>query len=486
MMENKNINANDKRILFLLLFLPCLLIRRVLDNDTWFLLNSGRYVMEHGIPYIEPFSIHKNMEFVMQQWLTDVVFWNVYNKFGENGLYLIIFLCYGIIIFLMYKLTMKVSQGNIFVSFIVTLLSSILVYTYMVARPTIFTLCIVMIELNLLENYALNRNINYLLSLPILSLLMINLHAALWPILFIIILPYLIDSFDFKIGSVYSEGYGCKYLMLIVALMVASAFLNPYGIDSMMYLVNSTGHPEMNNIIEIKPPSVNNFSGALVYIYIAIIVFTYAFYRKGNTKWRYILLTAGTIYMVLSSIRNITYFAICSLFPLSFFLKDFRFQENTFNNKTSIKILRYVLIVLIILIIFIINFNVKKDKTTYFKYLDLNNTIDYIYNTENTTNIILYTGFNEGALVQFRELSTYIDPRAEVYFKKHNNMDDIFDEYFCMQKGGVFYKKVLDKYNFTHLIVSRNDILYAYLAEDSDYDLIYSNERYNLYKRKNI
>lgn len=484
MMENMNINANDKRILCLLLFLPCLLIRRVLDNDTWFLLNSGRYVMEHGIPYIEPFSIHKNMEFVMQQWLTDVVFWNVYNKFGENGLYLIIFLCYGIIIFLMYKLTMKVSQENIFISFIVTLLSSILIYAYMVARPTIFTLVIVMIELNLLENYAANRNKNYILSLPILSLLMINLHAALWPILFVIILPYIIDSFKLKIGPFGSDGYGSKYLIFSVLTMLVVAFINPYGTDAMMYLIRSTGYPEMNNIIEIMPPSINKLSGVLIFSYIAIVVCIYLLYRKGHIKVRYMLLTAGTIYMVLSSIRNITYFAIGALFPIAFYLKDFSLKESSNNNKKRNIKLRSVLIILIIAIICTSNFILANKNNTYTKFLELNNTIDFILNNEDISNVVVYTGFNDGALVQFRGLPSYIDPRAEVYFSKHNRKEDIFNEYFELQSGRVHYKKILDKYNFTHLIVSEDDILHIYLAEDNDYCLVYSNEKYNLYKKK--
>ena len=57
--ELNNFGKNDKTFLLFLLFIPCILIRRVLDNDTWFLLNSGRYVMEHGIPYIEPFLYMK-------------------------------------------------------------------------------------------------------------------------------------------------------------------------------------------------------------------------------------------------------------------------------------------------------------------------------------------------------------------------------------------------------------------------------------------
>ena len=65
-------------LLQLLVFLPCLFIMLQLNNDTWFLLNSGRYVLQHGIPTIEPFTLHQNFGFVMQQWLTAVIFWVVY------------------------------------------------------------------------------------------------------------------------------------------------------------------------------------------------------------------------------------------------------------------------------------------------------------------------------------------------------------------------------------------------------------------------
>jgi hypothetical protein len=115
----------------------------------------------------------------------------------------------------------------------------------------------------------------------------------------------------------------------------------------------------------------------------------------------------------------------------------------------------------------------------------LNNAIDYIYENENISEVVLYTGFNEGSLVQFRGLPSYIDPRAEVYFKKHNNKEDIFNEYFDLKFGKVYYKDILDKYGFTHLIVSKGESLSTYLQRDSDYVIVYENDKYYLFKRLN-
>jgi hypothetical protein len=478
-----NNNKKERQFLTLLLFIPCFLIRRVLDNDVWFLLNSGRYVLNHGIPQIEPFSIHKNLEFVMQQWLTDIIFWKIYYFFGENGLFILVMICYAIIIFLMFKLTLYISNKNFIISFLITSLSSFLIYTYMVTRPTIFTLIIVMVELIVLEKYANSNNKKYLFVLPVLSLLMINLHAALWPILFILILPYIVDSLNIKYHFITGGGYSTKYLIIIIIVMFMVAFINPYGIDSMTYLIKSTGYADMKNIVELQAPYINSVLGATTYLYIAFILIVYIFYRDGSAKIRYFFLTVGTVYMVLTSLRNITYFAIGSLFPLAHYLKNSNFIDKTNIGPKNIK-LRIILVTLIIFAIICTGtYNDEEYKTTYTEYLDLNNTIDYIVNNEDTSNIIIYTGFNDGSLVQFRGLPTYIDPRAEVYFKKLNKKDEIFNEYFDMKYGRVYYKDVLNKYNFTHLIVSKDDILYTYLPEDKDYNEIYKNDTYIVYEK---
>jgi hypothetical protein len=439
--------------------------------------------MEHGIPYIEPFSIHENLDFVLQQWLTDVIFWNIYCRFGENGLFLLVAICYAVIIYLMYKLTMKVSDRNFFVSFVITFLTSVLIFTYMVTRPTIFTLIIVMIELNILESYVLTGTNKYLLALPVLSMIMINLHAALWPMLFVMILPYIVSSFKFNIGIIKNEGFNKKNLLLTIAAMILIAFINPYGLDAITYLIKSVGNPNMKIISEIKHPYVMDFTGAIVYSYIFLIALVYILYRKGATKFQYFLLTIGTIFMVLISIRNITYFGICTMFPLSYYLKDFTLRKDAYakrNNK-----IRAVLISLIIIILIISSYYNNMENNTFTKYLDLNNAIDYIYENENISEVVLYTGFNEGSLVQFRGLPSYIDPRAEVYFIKHNNKEDIFNEYFDLVDGKVYYKDILDKYGFTHLIVTKVEALSTYLHKDSDYAAVYENEGYYLFKRLN-
>ena len=54
---------------------------------------------------------------------------------------------------------------------------------------------------------------------------------------------------------------------------------------------------------------------------------------------------------------------------------------------------------------------------------------DYIEDNYNLEDVRLFTYFDDGGYYQFRGIKTYIDPRAEVFFKKLNKEKDIFTEY---------------------------------------------------------
>lgn len=488
-MEKISVNKEDKRILLPLIFIPCILIHRVLDNDVWFLLNSGRYVVNFGIPHIEPFTIHENMEFVMQQWLTSVIYWTAYKKFGETGIFIIIMVSFGLIIFLMYKIMMLISESNFLVSYSLTLFFSILAKFFMVSRPMAFTMLMITLEIFFLEYYIVCKNPKILIALPVISLIMVNLHASMWPMLFIILVPYIIDSLNIKFKFIKGQGYKTKYLLFSIILMIAAAFINPYGIKSMTYLFRSYGYFEISTtIVEMLPPNINNAGGLIIYLFIFSLIMIYCFYRKGISRIRYFLLTIGTCIMALSSVRNFPFLIICSIFPLSYYLKNYNFNKGYKKVEVTTKTLRLrKSLIIAILIVTVISFtymnNVSDENEG--QFTDLNNAIGYITANVNKDDLILYTGYGEGALAQFKGLATYIDPRAEVFVKKNNKKDDIMKEYADLQNGNIYYKNVLDKYKFTHLLVSNDDILNTFLPYDSDYEITYENESYKIFVRAN-
>lgn len=81
----KILQRERKTLFFLSMFIGLLFISRSLDNDIWFLLSHGRYVVQYGWPTTDPLSMHEGLDFVMQQWLSAVIFGNPMVSAGNPG-----------------------------------------------------------------------------------------------------------------------------------------------------------------------------------------------------------------------------------------------------------------------------------------------------------------------------------------------------------------------------------------------------------------
>jgi len=485
-LRKNDIDKNQKWPLLLLLFIPPIFsLVRSLDNDIWFLLNHGRYVIEHGIPHVEPFTIHKGFHFVMQQWLSSVIFWLAYNGLGAIGVKLVVMLCYMLLVFIIYKICLMISDGNFLVSFFVTFLVSIVFVFFMISRPYVFSTLIFAGEFYLLECYLKTGNKKTLYGLPVLSFMLINLQAAMWPMLFVFLAPYIIETFKLKIGPFKNNGSSRKPLYVPVILSAAAGLLNPYGFEAMIYLFKSYGYENINKaVLEMKPVDINSTFGKIAILCLAIVPVIYGIYKKGKKELRYILLLLGTGYMVMSSFRNLFLFALCSYFPLAAYLKEFEPHYKETGNIKRTHIIRLTLVSLLVLLIPLgLYGGYEAEKAQNHNYIMLNEIIDRVLADTNARDVVLYTGYNDGNMAEFRGIHTYMDTRAEVFVKKNNRKSDVFAEYVNLQNGNIYYKRVLDKYDFTHIIITEDDILFTYLPYDNNYKLEHSNGEYFLYTK---
>lgn len=471
-------------ILLALMFLPCLVVGLELDNDIWFLLNSGRYVLSYGIPTIEPFTLHQGFSFLMQQWLSATIFWSIYSKLGAAGVLALLFLVYAAIVFVVYRLTRLLSEDNLFATFLATLFTSAALKPVMLSRPMIFTMLILLCELYTVERFIRSGKWGFLIPLPILSVLQINLHAAMWPMQFIILLPYMIDSFRFKLLFLEGQGFAKRYFFPAIGLMFAAGFLNPYGISAMTYVFRSYGFSEIGMVMEMMAPDINIDSGKFIFGVFFLLLAIYMLKKNRKTRLRYALLPLGTAILALSSARSFALFAACGIFPLAYFLKDVVIPEGRIKSQQSVLRLRAVLLALVVLVAGgfffqrVVRFVQAGDAPA------VAQAVAFLSEHESKDGMVLYTGYNDGGYAEFMGYKPYIDPRAEVFVKKNNHKADVMKEYHDLQYGEVYYKTVLDQYRFTHLLISKGDILMTYLPHDDAYEKIYEDEIYQIYRLK--
>lgn len=466
---------------------------RIIDNDFWFLINTGRYLTEHPFPTIEPFTIHNNLSFVIQQWLTDVIFYGIYHTFGHLGIIILMFIMNILIMYLIYKICMLISDNRLSLSIIITnVISFLLLIFYIRTRPQIFDFAILLTEIYLLEKYIREKKNKYLLFLPVLSLLLINLHASSWFMLFLFMLPYLIDSFKFKIGFLKGEGYKKKKLFLILIPMFLVGFLNPYTIKAITYIFTSFGDKCINSIVnEMKPMfKIGLLNGSILLLTITIVIVTNIIKHK-NIKVRYLCLQLGTLLLGLQSAKGFSFLLIGGIFPLAYYYKDnFKKYKEEYNYSKEFK-LKYASIFIIVLFIpLLISLNTDK---VVFQSNNITNITAYLDKNVNKDKVILYTDYDTGGYLEWHQYKVYLDPRAEIFLKSNNKQKDILYEYYDLQHNKLKIEDFINHYNFTHFIVYKDDVLYNYLKNNKDYKLLYKEESktnkkvvYYLFEKKDI
>ena len=531
----KILQRERKTLFFLSMFIGLLFISRSLDNDIWFLLSHGRYVVQYGWPTTDPLSMHEGLDFVMQQWLSAVIFWESYVIGGESGPIAVVYIVSTAIIYAYYRLLRLVAQGNRSIAIAMTALFMIVICPlFMVTRPQIFSLLIFILAIYLLEKSTKSITWTRYLAFFLLSVLLINLHAAMWPLMAILVLPYLVekivrlDKIGWFLHQIETPWFSYALLLCII---LAAGFLNPYGIDAMTYTVHSYGVDTINKLVgEMHPLAFDNILGKIGFILLGLSILMYS---KEKFPLRWMLLSLGTAVLMLSAVRSSDLFLLFGLMPVAYF---FRHWQGIPEHKSSnITVNKRFCIIMMALILITYGYSLYHSKDAIIQSLDqvplltkaiilslssliilfegkygelkkitslpirlmslativltvlsltsllglsqpskpiFQQAVDSILSDDDMTTQTIWINYNHGGYAEFRGLRPYIDPRAEVFLKANNHQKDILQEYYEFETADIPYQEFLSRYDFDYILTVKGDILYTYLKEDSHYELV--------------
>ncbi len=491
--ERININSAPRAFKLFVLLLPLLgitLINKSLQNDFYFLYPTGQYIVENGFPVKDFLSMHSEMNIVVQQWVTDVLFYYIYSSLGRLGMIAFVTLCYAAFCGLAYRLFYLVSD-NFFISAVCAFATDmVMAQLFFSTRPQIITFNLLALELILLEKYVKTKSIKHLIPLPFVSLAIINCHAAMWIMFFILAAPYIAAALPLKLKSVKNEPC-CKLLPLTVCGVIAFAFgfINPYGYNAVLYTVRAFENKDVNKYIgEMQPVDVSSSAGKLFIIVFSVIIITAVFFRKKSFSLRFVLLFSGLSLMAFVNIKSIALFMIGGMASFVYCIKDAQVYIPVENKAENSKVKNAVSAILLIVVFlgitsyaFITQSQAQADENS--EYYDLDKIVD-ILNNENES-VILYSGFENGPYLEFRGLHPYIDCRAELFIKNVNGSYDYIKEHNDLREGSIYYKDFLNKYSFNYLVIDRTETYFDNkLSRDKDYELIYQSDYNKLYKAK--
>ena len=459
------------------------------QNDTFYTIKVGESIVKNGIDMIDHFSYHK-LPYTYPHWLYDVGIYEIYHHFGFQGLYIntiITFIALGLLI---YFVNVKLNKSH-FVSLFFSVLGTIMVANFITARAQLISYILFLLEIYFIERLLNSSKKRYGIYMLIICLLIANLHAAVWPMYFILMLPYILEYIVAKISTkiktnpnskiltnklIIEENNNIKFLLIVFGISLLVGLLTPIGDTPYTYFIKILMGDTQEYIQEHKALIlIENYfvMGYLVFLLVPLI------FTKVKIKLTDFAMIGGLLLMSFISVRHVALLAVIGIFYLVRLICNI--GKINSNRPLDLEIPWQGSIILLITIIIVsgavYKINSQKD------YVDESiypvSMVDYIYDELDVENIKLYNEYDFGSYLIYKELPVFIDSRSDLYTKPFNGKTDIFDE--CMNIT-TNYGRIFKKYDITHILIYKNTYLNQILTVSPNYKLVKKDDYFALFE----
>lgn len=505
-MKNKKAICFEIMAIILIAIFCISLTPKTLQNDTFYTIKIGEHIIENGeIDMMDPFSWHEDLEYTYPHWLYDVIIYLIYSIVGMTGIYIstcIFAIILGIAIFVTNS---KLTKNKV-ISFVITIGAMYMLRDYIAARAQLVTFILFTLQVFLMEKLIDTSQKRYGIGLIIISILIANLHVAVWPFMFVLYLPYIAEYIIAiaeektakKFGKELKDGYkisitkrsGTKYLIIVMLICVLTGFLTPLGITPYTYLIKTMQGNTTQNINEHLPMTLINCVEILcvLIIFIALLAFTNVKIRLAD-----LFMLGGLTFLMLYSKRQSTMFVIMCSIILNRLTYQFMKNDGDNIDEKLIEVFTtwfggfMMSALVLILSLYFIKPKVKSqyiDESTYpvqmsdfiLQYFDENNI--------NIEDVRLYNEYNYGSYLLYRGIPVFIDSRADLYAPEFNGGRDIFMDFLESSNLDVWFEDIFEKYDITHVILYKDSKMNM-IIQDADlegYKLLKEDDNFVFYE----
>lgn len=474
------------------------------DNDIWFILATGREIVENGLPYVNPFTIHDGMNIVVQQWLPDVIAWVIFSLFGFIGLGVWMVACIGVLILLLYRLG-RILRGDRWggewiLAAILLVLPGLSAYLSM--RPHFYTMITFAALINCLESYRRTHEVKWLAAMAPLVLLHANMHMAMAPFDVVIIVCYgLPDVFrpwhrrgiNEDLQLAYAD-YPRRPLWVAAAVAFALLFVNPYGVSGALYTLLSYGAADYDNYIREMGPLTFTTDWAIdfaVCFVLGILAAAFCGYRSFRRTGTFtfdlpqLVLFFGCGILAFQHVRNV-WLGVFFAYPLLVsatagwsVLSPWRVTDLSRAIGAGLAS------ALITLGMVFGMFAVRADVTAPIK--DSKNiplaAIEYLdAHEDDPASLRLFNHFTSGGFLEYSGYRALIDPRPELLNSAITGApEDYYFEYVDFIRGRTPVEDYVEKYGFDYLIADDGTAIADWL-KDNGYIAVVDGNGYKLFR----
>ena len=474
--------------------------------DMYFMVASGREILTNGIPYHNVWTIDSDSSIVLQQWSYDVIL-ALLDKVGYLGFLSFVIVELAAFMILSFYFFRQGKNKRLFCTIGIGIALFITqAYTFSI-RPELITLLLILIQCIVLDRYRDTGSRKWLAVLPVVMLVEINVHASMWPIHYAVILAYMVPAFytqSIKSNDVHSMWKG---IIAASVCMFGIMFINPYGIDGILYVIRSYIADTFKyvDIQEIMNTEIVSCWGAAI-IVVCVLLFLCIKFRVLKSVTINIML--GFLTMAAMSPRNNMFLLIAVLF-LWRDLCDADFEVKL-DWRKDLK--RSIIPVLLAADMFFAGLFGMRCPLFHIDYDRMLTTgvifdiADYIEQSD-VEDPRVFTDMDAGSHLEYKGFkNVYIDSRPEIYtadFTGDNNILADFSRYAVWgftvpsirnEKSGITVtddemQMWLDSYDFDYLVIcsETEPYLAGYMSRNSDYRRVDQfSGRWLLYERVDV
>lgn len=481
-------NKTLTRIFAIYVFIYAVLFasRPLSDGDFWWHLKTGEYIVYHRvIPRTDFFSFtNYGKAWVAHEWLSEVLFYLIYSRFGFNTLIFI----FAVLTALAFWIALKRSPAHVFIGGFAALLGVWSVLPTVGVRPRAFSLLFASIYLAILGRYARGEQTRALWWLVPLMAVWVNLHGGFLIGLVLIVLTIVGIPLDAwvareKVGLLWQR---LSKLTLVLLASCFAACLNPQGWRIFLFPFEIFFSPIQQR--EVNDWLSPNFQQPELLPLALLIVFTVAALALSprRPKPSEILFFLTTLYATLKSNRHMAILALIAVPLLATYLQYFvdslpigKILSKPSNQQLSKSQLFLILLLLVPLFVF-----VGRSRTTIYgspkqemvqvplkgvEFLKQNNVVGNTFTDPNIWGgyLIWATPSNP----------VYIDGRIDMYG------DQFVKEHLDIIRGRIDWRGPFERYKVDIAVLRNGSILAKELQHSPDWQLLYRDEMAVVFKR---
>ena len=416
------------RQVFFIVLILCLffmILRPIADPDFWWHLRTGQLIVQtHTIPHTDPFSYTKFGEpWITHEWLSEILIYALF-RLGSYGLLIFIF---SIIISGAFLLTyLRSSAGTRpYVAGFVLLLGAVSTAPTWGVRPQMLSLLLASLFLFLLDRYRQVGKLKYLIPLPLIILIWVNLHAGYF-LGFVLVGIYIVGGLMemlaagiFKREQVESVPTFRSILSLSITLGVCilATLANPNGIFIIIYPFQTLTSSSMQQFIQewFSPNFHQMMWQPLAWLILALI--GVGMISKKTISPTNILSTIVFGYGAIISMRNIPFFALAAIPVLAEQVSSLvKIRSTVYTPSRLFQLIVPILLGCILLITSLRFIQVVKEQPKTEAENFPKTAVDWLQ--ENAPAGNLFNSYNWGGYLIWRlypQYRVYIDGRADVY-----------------------------------------------------------------------